>query len=95
MSVDDRVVSARDLLDRPAWLDDANCRGVDSSLFFPERGESSREAKAVCHACDVQAECLAYAVNNGEKHGIWGGISEKGRRAIRRQLGLVDRDDVA
>jgi WhiB family transcriptional regulator, redox-sensing transcriptional regulator len=68
---------------RPDWHQLANCRGVDPDLFFPERGASAREAKAVCRACDVQAECLLDALNRGEKHGIWGGLSELDRRKIR------------
>lgn len=63
----------------------ANCIGMDPELFFPERGQSTREARECCRRCDVQAECLAYALNNDEKFGIWGGTSERQRRAMRRQ----------
>lgn len=69
---------------RPDWHADANCRGMDPELFFPGQGESTKEAKAVCRACDVQVECLLAALNNTEKHGIWGGKSERERRAIQR-----------
>ena len=74
-----------EMLQRPAWMADANCRGLDPDLFFPERGESTKEAKAVCRRCDVQIECLTYALNNVEKHGTWGGMSERERRAVRRR----------
>jgi WhiB family redox-sensing transcriptional regulator len=67
------------------WQDDANCLGVDPDLFFPERGASTREAKEVCRGCVVREECLEYALANGEKFGIWGGLSERERRRIRRQ----------
>jgi hypothetical protein len=60
---------------RPDWHADANCRGLDPELFFPSVGQTSEEAKRVCRACDVQVECLTFALNNGEKHGIWGGKS--------------------
>jgi WhiB family redox-sensing transcriptional regulator len=69
--------------ERP-WLQRANCTGVDPELFFPQRGTSTREAKEVCRGCLVQAECLDYAIANGEKFGIWGGLSERERRRVRR-----------
>lgn len=67
------------------WQDEANCLGVDPDLFFPERGASTREAKEVCKGCVVRGECLEYALANGEKFGIWGGLSERERRRLRRQ----------
>jgi WhiB family redox-sensing transcriptional regulator len=67
-----------------AWQRQANCLGVDPDLFFPERGMSTREAKEVCAACVVRQACLDYAIANGEKFGIWGGLSERERRTLRR-----------
>jgi WhiB family transcriptional regulator, redox-sensing transcriptional regulator len=67
------------------WQDHANCLGVDPDLFFPERGASTREAKEVCRGCVVREDCLEFALGNGEKFGIWGGLSERERRRIRRQ----------
>ncbi|MDH4168598.1 MAG: WhiB family transcriptional regulator [Acidimicrobiia bacterium] len=75
--------------DEPVWQDYANCLGVDPDLFFPERGASTREAKEVCRGCVVQEDCLEYALRNGEKFGIWGGMSERERRRIRRQRALA------
>ncbi|MGH9303673.1 MAG: WhiB family transcriptional regulator [Acidimicrobiales bacterium] len=66
------------------WQARANCMGVDPELFFPERGASTREAKEVCRGCVVRQECLEYAIANGEKFGIWGGMSERERRRVRR-----------
>jgi WhiB family redox-sensing transcriptional regulator len=74
-----------------SWQDEANCLGVDPDLFFPERGASTREAKEVCRGCVVRDECLEYALANGEKFGIWGGMSERERRRIRRQRALARR----
>lgn len=74
------VVGGEDL----SWQAYANCLGVDPDLFFPERGASTREAKAVCSRCVVRTECLEYALNNAEKFGIWGGLSERERRRIRK-----------
>ena len=73
-----------DELETKGWQDLANCLGVDPDLFFPERGASTREAKEVCRGCVVREDCLEYALANGEKFGIWGGLSERERRRIRR-----------
>jgi WhiB family redox-sensing transcriptional regulator len=81
-----RAVAAR--ADR-RWQERANCLGVDPDLFFPERGASTREAKSVCAGCEVRLECLEYALDNGEKFGIWGGLSERERRRLRRQRALA------
>jgi len=70
------------------WQESSNCLGVDPDLFFPERGASTREAKDVCRACVVRMDCLEFALQNGEKFGIWGGMSERERRRIRRQRAL-------
>ena len=76
------------LLDQAAqrvWQRQANCMGVDPDLFFPERGASTREAKEVCRGCVVREDCLEFALANGEKFGIWGGLSERERRRSRRR----------
>jgi WhiB family redox-sensing transcriptional regulator len=80
--------------DAPDWKSQANCMGVDPDLFFPERGMSTREAKEVCRGCVVREDCLEYALANGEKFGIWGGLSERERRRIRRARALVRRGGV-
>jgi WhiB family redox-sensing transcriptional regulator len=72
-----------------SWQMFANCLGVDPDLFFPERGASTKEAKQVCQGCVVREDCLEYALANGEKFGIWGGLSERERRRIRRQRALA------
>ena len=74
-----------------SWQARANCMGVDPDLFFPERGASTREAKEVCRGCVVREDCLEYALANGEKFGIWGGLSERERRRIRRMRTLQRR----
>ena len=74
-----------------SWQRKANCMGVDPDLFFPERGASTREAKEVCRGCVVRQDCLEYALTNGEKFGIWGGMSERERRRIRRARALAGR----
>ncbi len=76
------------------WQARANCMGVDPELFFPERGSSTREAKEVCRGCVVQEDCLEFAIANGEKFGIWGGMSERERRRVRRARVLQSREEV-
>jgi WhiB family redox-sensing transcriptional regulator len=73
------------------WQERANCLGVDPDLFFPERGASTREAKSVCRSCEVRLECLEYALAHGEKFGIWGGLSERERRRVRRERAIARR----
>ena len=78
-----------------SWQDQANCMGVDPDLFFPERGASTREAKEVCRGCVVRIDCLEYALDNAETFGIWGGMSERERRRLRRARSLSRRNEAA
>lgn len=67
------------------WMQDALCAQMgDPELFFPSKGGSTREAKAICRMCTVQAECLTLALTTGEGFGIWGGASERERRKLSR-----------
>ena len=70
-----------------AWQQHALCAQTDPEAFFPEKGGSTREAKAVCRSCQVREECLEYALANDERFGIWGGMSERERRRLRRIAG--------
>ena len=79
------AVGSRLLVAPEPWMVDAACTSVDPELFFPTRGESVDEAKAVCRGCPVRGECLEYALGRGEKYGLWGGASERERRRMRRQ----------
>lgn len=67
-----------------AWQVSARCVEADPEIFFPERGGSSKAARAVCRECPVRLECLRYALANREQFGIWGGTSERERRRLRR-----------
>ena len=69
----------------PPWQDSALCAQTDPEAFFPEKGGSTREAKKVCRSCDVRAECLEYALARDERFGIWGGLSERERRRLKRE----------
>ncbi|GAA1689327.1 hypothetical protein GCM10009808_02770 [Microbacterium sediminicola] len=68
-----------------AWQTDALCSQTDPEAFFPEKGGSTRDAKRICTSCDVRGECLDYALENDERFGIWGGLSERERRKLKRR----------
>ena len=68
-----------------AWQDKALCPETDPEAFFPEKGGATRDAKRVCRACEVRAECLQYALDHDERFGVWGGLSERERRRLQRQ----------
>src|SRR5829696_5315603 len=63
----------------------ALCAQTDPEAFFPEKGGSTREAKKVCLSCDVRGECLEYALAHDERFGIWGGLSERERRKLKKR----------
>ena len=67
-----------------SWRDFAECIGLDHDMFFPNRGESTKAAKAVCESCYVIAECLEDAIVGREIAGIRGGKSMRERRQIIR-----------
>jgi WhiB family redox-sensing transcriptional regulator len=74
----------------PAWQQSAECvRHAGSVDFFPARGESVRDAKAVCAVCTVREECLDFALRMKVAHGVWGGLSERERRSVRRDRSRV------
>ncbi|MDQ0733997.1 WhiB family transcriptional regulator [Arthrobacter agilis] len=68
-----------------SWQADALCAQTDPEAFFPEKGGSTRDAKKVCGSCMVKSECLEYALENDERFGIWGGLSERERRRLRKR----------
>ncbi|CAM5627767.1 WhiB family transcriptional regulator [Streptomyces griseus] len=72
------------------WRLHAACREEDPDLFFPigSTGPAvvqTAEAKTVCRSCPVQTACLEWALENGQDSGIWGGLSENERRALKRR----------
>lgn len=68
------------------WTRDALCAQIDPETWFPRKGHpaASRAARAICHACPVEAECLEYALRHDERFGIWGGQTEAQRRKLKR-----------
>jgi hypothetical protein len=69
----------------PEWQARALCAQTDPEAFFPEKGGSTRDAKRICARCEVKENCLQYALDHDERFGIWGGLSERERRKIKRQ----------
>lgn len=73
------------------WMKQARCAGMPAELFFPESaGPEQREALRICNGykdvapCPVRDECLKYALDHGEEHGIWGGQTERARKRLQR-----------
>lgn len=73
--------------DEQEWQERALCAQTDPEAFFPEKGGSTREAKRICSGCDVRSECLEYALAHDERFGIWGGLSERERRRLKKRAG--------
>ncbi|MFD8263132.1 WhiB family transcriptional regulator [Streptomyces griseoluteus] len=70
------------------WIARAACRSVDPEELFVE-GAAQNRAKAICTGCPVRTECLAHALDERIEHGIWGGMTERERRALLRRRPTV------
>ncbi|MET7285286.1 WhiB family transcriptional regulator [Streptomyces sp. NPDC005573] len=68
----------------PTWQAQALCAQTGADFFFPEPGSSVREAKRICGLCEMRSACLEYALDNDERFGVWGGMSEQERLTLRR-----------
>ena len=70
------------------WRLSAACRGKDPNIFFLEREGKikAEEAKTICQRCPVRGPCADYAEKNGERYGIWGGLTREDRRGLRREI---------
>lgn len=91
-------MSAHDLINAEPWVSEAACGGIvdpysDPETFFPlgearkQRSyyDASADARAVCARCPVTAECLTYALEHDQRHGIWGGYDEHERELLKRR----------
>jgi WhiB family transcriptional regulator, redox-sensing transcriptional regulator len=72
------------------WRDRSACLDEDPELFFPIGNTGPailqiEEAKQVCRRCEVREQCLEWALEAGQDHGVWGGLSEDERRALKRR----------
>ena len=66
------------------WQEQAACHGIDPDVFFPTSEEEAGPALAYCGSCRIREMCLAWALKNGERYGVWGGLTEQQRRRIVR-----------
>ena len=72
------------VFDRGDWVTHARCRGTDPDALFV-RGAEQRKAAAICRSCPVLTECRADALDNKVEFGVWGGLTERQRRAVLRK----------
>jgi WhiB family redox-sensing transcriptional regulator len=80
------------------WRDRAACLDEDPELFFPVgNGDPAlrqiNKAKAVCRRCEVVDACLGWAMDSGQDAGVWGGLSDDERRALKRRVARARRAD--
>ena len=64
------------------WVDKAACKRHPMSIFYPETGHGSEEAKRICALCPVQKPCLEFAIETNQQHGIWAGMTARERQAF-------------
>lgn len=68
------------------WVHEGLCSQVDPDLWYPERGSGgSKAAKEICRKCPVRLLCLEHAMRTEEIWGVWGGLTEKERRRLRKK----------
>lgn len=75
------------------WPSRAVCPQTDPEAFYPEKGGSTKEAKRICLGCPVQKQCLQWALDTDERFGVWGGLSERERRRLKRGIRPDGGDD--
>lgn len=68
--------------DRGSWQDDALCAEIGGDTWYPDKGQSPKDAKGICYECPVRTQCLQYALDHDERFGVWGGLSETERRKL-------------
>lgn len=83
-----RLVELMDSALTSGWEGGALCAQTDPEEFYPERGGNAKVPKRICSACPVRDECLAYALATDERFGIWGGLSERERRNLQKQIAM-------
>lgn len=69
------------------WQEDAECAGISAEFFFPDEDNpvagNYKVARGICDSCPVAVQCLEYALANGERHGMWGGLTPRERLRLR------------
>ncbi len=67
------------------WRQRAACQGLDPDIFYPVSEDDADEAKEVCEQCGVRQICLEFALDQRERDGVWGGLTDRERRRVLRQ----------
>ncbi|MGO9875071.1 MAG: WhiB family transcriptional regulator [Acidimicrobiia bacterium] len=77
------------------FFDEAACKGVDTTVFFPVSETFAGQAKAICATCPVSEQCLEYAIQTRQPDGVWGGLTavERHRLVRRRQKSAREQRD--
>lgn len=70
---------------RMTWQEDSACRGVDPEVFFPISDDDAWRAKEICAICEVRADCMVFSLQNRERYGVWGGVTERERADMFRR----------
>jgi hypothetical protein len=80
----ERIAELVSTLEEPVGLEDGLCREVDADMFYIDKGENHKiqQARTICGRCDVREACLEWALEHGERYGIWGGTTENQRRKL-------------
>ncbi|HCT14096.1 MAG TPA: WhiB family transcriptional regulator [Corynebacterium nuruki] len=85
----DQLTTRESFTHRGEWITQAHCRNVDPEELFV-RGAAQRKAVAICRHCPVVLQCRADALDNNVEFGVWGGMTERQRRALLRKHPEVD-----
>ena len=70
---------------RMTWQETGSCRGVEPEVFCPISDDEAWRAKEICGVCSVRSECLAFSLQNRERYGVWGGVTERERSEMFRR----------
>ena len=81
-----QIISSTSIQNETDWHTFGLCSQTDPEIFFPEKGGSTRDAKKVCKSCTVRADCLVDAMLSEERFGIRGGLSERERRRLNKDI---------
>ena len=76
----------------PAWQAHTACTPDDTDLFYPDSAESPAAyaaAREICAACPVRTDCLEWAMELGDPHGMWGGLTGRERQRLAQQRGTT------
>lgn len=73
------------------WREEALCAGRETEVWFPEGDQPQIIARSICRRCPVRPDCLAHAIEHGERYGIWGGFTEHTRALLVARIAATRR----